>query len=153
MRHPEKVNKLILYAMAWKPPPGVKLPPPPTEQYRKTDEAAARSDFIPGQFENDVVDLYVKEALAEVPKAPNGVQVDMLTKLPILNPEEIHVPTLIIRPEKDFLGTEAQTLEFFQKLGTDYKSYAFLPDGGHAILLEKNYRKFQAVVLGFLNQP
>ena len=34
-----------------------------------------------------------------------------------------------------------------------YKSYAALPDGGHAILLEKNYKKFQGVVLGFLNQP
>ncbi len=28
-----------------------------------------------------------------------------------------------------------------------------LPDGGHTILLEKNYKKFQAVILGFLNQP
>ncbi|MBK9216856.1 MAG: alpha/beta fold hydrolase [Chloracidobacterium sp.] len=153
MRHPEKVEKLILFAMAWKPPPGMRLPAPPTEQYRKTDEAGARSDFIPGQFEPDVVDLYVKEALKEVPKAPNGVRVDMLTKLPLIDPAAIKVPTLIIRPEKDFLGTEAQTLEFFEKLGTNYKSYAFLPDGGHAILLEKNYRKFQNVVLGFLNQP
>lgn len=153
MRHPEKVNKLILFAMAWKPPPGVTLPSPPTEQYRTTNEAGARSDFIPGQFEPDVVDLYVKEALAEVPKAPNGVRVDMATKLPILDPAAIRVPTMIIRPEKDFLSSEAQTLEFFQKLGTNYKSYAFLPDGGHAILLEKNYRKFQDVVLGFLDQP
>ncbi len=153
MRHPEKVEKLILFAMAWKPPPGMKLPAPPTEQYRVNDEKAARSDFIPGQFEPDVVDLYVKEALKEVPKAPNGVRVDMLTKLPLIDPAAIKVPTLIIRPEKDFLSSEAQTLEFFQKLGTTYKSYAFLPDGGHAILLEKNYRKFQNVVLGFLNQP
>lgn len=153
MRHPEKVEKLILYAMGWKVPPGVKVPPPPTEQYRVTNEAAARSDFIAGQYEPDVVEKYVKEALAEVPKAPNGGRADMSTKLPILDPAAIRVPTLIIRPEKDFLSSEAQTLEFFQKLGTNYKSYAFLPDGGHAILLEKNYRKFQNVVLGFLDQP
>lgn len=152
MRHPEKVQKLILFAMAWKPPPGTQLPPPPKEQYRVTTEAGARSDFIPGQYEADVVDLYVKEALPEVPKAPNGVRVDFATKLPILDPAAIRVPTLIIRPEKDFLSSEAQTLEFFQKLGTNYKSYVFLPDGRHAILLEKNYRKFQDVVLGFLNQ-
>ncbi len=44
-------------------------------------------------------------------------------------------------------------MEFFGKLRTKYKSYVFLPDGGHAILLEKNYRKFQSVILGFLNQP
>ena len=70
-----------------------------------------------------------------------------------LDPAAIRVPTLIIRPEKDFLSTEAETLEFFQKLGTNNKSYAFLPDGGHAILLEKNYRKFQNAVLAFLDQP
>ena len=74
-------------------------------------------------------------------------------KAPILHPEKIKVPTLIIYPEKDFLASEAETLEFFGKLGTKYKSYAGLPDGGHAIMLEKNYRKFQTVVLGFLNQP
>ena len=70
-----------------------------------------------------------------------------MTKMPMLTPEQIKVPTLIIHPEKDFLATEAETLEFYGKLGTNYKSYVALPDGGHAILLEKNYKKFQGVVL------
>ncbi len=70
-----------------------------------------------------------------------------------MQPEQIKVPTLIIYPEKDFLATEVETLEFFGKLGTNYKSYIALPDGGHAIILEKNYKKFQSVVVGFLNQP
>lgn len=153
MNHPEKINKLILYAMAWKGRPEMKLIPVPKEQYRVNDEKAARSDFIEGQYEPDVVEKYVKEALNAVPKAPNGVRVDFITKLPMLHPELIKVPTLIIRPEKDFLATEAETLEFFGKLGTNYKSYSALPDGGHAIILEKNYKKFQNVVLGFLEQP
>lgn len=153
MDHPDKVNKLILYAMAWKGNPAGRNRPIPREQYRINDEAAARSDFIPGQFEADVVERYVKHALAADPRSPNGVRVDMPHKAPILHPEKIKVPTLIIYPEKDFLASEAETLEFFGKLGTKYKSYAGLPDGGHAIMLEKNYRKFQTVVLGFLNQP
>ena len=153
MAHPEKVNKLIPFAMAWKGNPGGRSRPIPKEQYRINDEAAARSDFIAGQFEADVVEKYVKEALAADPKSPNGVRVDMPNKAPMLVPERIKVPTLIIHPEKDFLASEAETLEFFGKLGTTYKSYAALPDGGHAIILEKNYRKFQSVVLGFLNQP
>jgi pimeloyl-ACP methyl ester carboxylesterase len=153
MTHPEKVDKLILFAMAWKGRPGGKARPIPKEQYRVNDEAAARSDFIPGQYEPDVVEKYVKEALAADSKSPNGALVDAITKFPILKPELIKVPTLIIRPEKDFLTTEAEAIEFFGKLGTPYKSYVALPDGGHAILLEKNYKKFQSVVLGFLNQP
>jgi pimeloyl-ACP methyl ester carboxylesterase len=153
MDHPEKVLKLILYAMAWKGNPAGRNRPIPKEQYRVNDQAAARSDFIPGQFETDVVEKYVEEALRADPRSPNGVRVDMPHKAPMLKPERITVPTLIIRPEKDFLATEAETIEFFGKLGTNYKSYAALPDGGHAIILEKNYRKFQSVVLGFLNQP
>lgn len=152
MQHPEKVDKLILYAMAWKPNPQAKLAPLPKEQYRTNDEAGARSDFIAGQYDEDVVALYVKEALAADPKSPNGVRVDFISKLPILDPARIKVPTLIIHPEKDFLASESETLEFFGKLGTNYKSYAALPDGGHAIILEKNHRKFQSVVLGFLDQ-
>lgn len=153
MEHPEKINKLILFAMAWKGNPAGRSRPIPKEQYRINDEAAARSDFIAGQYEADVVEKYVKEALSADPKSPNGVRVDMPHKAPILMPERIQVPTLIIHPEKDFLASESETLEFFAKLGTNYKSYAALPDGGHAILLEKNYKKFQNVVLGFLNQP
>lgn len=154
MDHPERVGKLILYATAWKEGrPGSKLMPLPKEQYRTNDEAAARSDFIPGQYEPDVVEKYVKEALASDPRSPNGCRVDAISKFPILQPELIKVPTLIIRPEKDFLAKEAETLEFFSKLGTPYKSYIALPEGGHAILLEKNHHKFQGAVLGFLNQP
>jgi pimeloyl-ACP methyl ester carboxylesterase len=153
MRHPEKVSKLILYAMGWKGLAAMKSAPLPKEQYRINNETAARSDFIAGQYEEDVVEKYVKEALLAAPKSPNGVMVDFISKLPILKPELIKVPTLIIYPEKDFLATKDETLEFFGKLGTNYKSYVFLPDGGHAIILEKNYKKFQSVILGFLNQP
>jgi esterase/lipase len=77
----------------------------------------------------------------------------VLTKYPILKPESITVPTLIIRPEKDFATTESEALEFFGKLGTNYKCYGALPSGGHAIMLEKNRHKFQSAVLSFLNQP
>lgn len=153
MNHPEKVSKIILYAMGWKGRPSSRSAPMPTEQYRVNNEVAARSDFIAGQYEPDVVEKYVKEALAADPKSPNGVIVDQITKFPILKPELLKVPTLIIHPEKDFLATEAETLEFFARLGTTYKAYVALPDGGHALLLEKNHQKFQAAVLGYLNQP
>jgi hypothetical protein len=69
MNHPEKVGKLILFAVASKGRRGGKSRPIPKEQYRINDEAAARSDFIPGQFEPDVVEKYVKEALAADPRS------------------------------------------------------------------------------------
>jgi pimeloyl-ACP methyl ester carboxylesterase len=153
MQQPEKVNRLILYAMVWKVRPELKSAPVPKEQYRVNNEAGARGDFIEGQYDREVVEKYVREALIADPKSPNGVIVDLITKFPILKPESIKAPTLIIRPEKDFATTESESLEFFGKLGTNYKSYAALPEGGHAIMLEKNHDKFQSAVLSFLNQP
>jgi len=153
MQHPEKVNRLILYGLVWKGDPHYKTLPVPSKQYRTNTPAAAASDFIEGQYEPDVVDKYVHEALAADPKSPSGVLVDLFRKLPILDPKQITVPTLIIRPEKDLAITESEALEFFTKLGTRNKSYVALPDGGHAIVLEKNHRMFQCAVMGFLRQP
>jgi len=153
IRHPEMVNKLVLYAMVWKGDPAWKTLPLPKEQYRVNTDADAREDFVPGQYEPDVVEKYVKEVLATDPKTPNGVRIDVRTKLPMLQPERITVQTLIIRAEKDPAIKEEEALEFLGKLGTNNKSYVALPDGGHAILLEKNHRLFQSAVLNFLNQP
>ena len=58
---------------------------------------------------------------------------------------------MIIRPEKDFASTEDEMLTFFKKLNTNYKSYVSIPDGGHAIMLEKGHNHFQNIVLHFLH--
>ena len=144
---------MVLYGLVWKGRLERGKHALPAEHYRSNSSAAARSDFMDGQYEPDVADKYVSEALATDPKSPNGVIVDVLSKLPILEPERITVPTLIIRPEKDFAISESDALAFFAKLGTKHKSYAAFPDSGHAIIFEKNHRMFQDAVLGFLAQP
>ena len=78
---------------------------------------------------------------------------DLFAKLPVIAPERITVPTLILRPEKDSVNTPEEMSEFFGKLSTADKSYISLPEGGHAILLEKGHRRFQQVVLAFFERP
>lgn len=102
MKHPEKVEKLILFAMPWGRKSLPSSPQLPKEQYRINDEKAARSDFIAGQYEEDVVALYVKEALAEAPKSPNGVRVDGMTKLTILTPRGDQSTDAHYPPRKGF---------------------------------------------------
>ena len=151
--HPDRIAKLILYGNVWKGRPFWKLIPTPQKPYRTNGDADARSDFIPGQFEQDVVDAYAREALKADPQSPNGALVDSSTKLPMVDPERIAVPTLIIRPEKDFVSSPEDMLEFFGKLKTADKSYVCLPEGGHAIHLEKGHHRFQQVVLAFFDRP
>ena len=100
-----------------------------------------------------MVDAYAREALKTDPQSPNGALRDTLTKLPMVAPERIAVPTLIIRPEKDFVSSPEEMLEFFGKLKTADKGYVCLPEGGHAILLEKGRRRFQQTVLAFFDRP
>ncbi len=149
----DRVARIVLYGNVWRGPPDWRTIPMPTTQYRMNGEDDARGDFIPGQFESDVVDAFVREALKTDPRSPNGVLADLSTKLPLIDPERISVPTLVIRPENDFSSTPKEMLEFFGKLRNADKSYICLPDGGHNIILEKGHGGFQQAVLAFFDRP
>src|SRR6185437_4097248 len=129
----------------------------PLTQYRVNSEAAARSDFVEGelaahpQYEEDVVAAYAKEALKTDPQSPNSFVEN--TKLPFLDPTRITVPTLIIFGEYDYFAKEEDLLPFFSQLNTRDKQITLLPHGGHALILEKDHRRFQHAVLSFLERP
>jgi pimeloyl-ACP methyl ester carboxylesterase len=164
MQHPERVAKLILYAPQWKGTAEfrervrkrIENGGKPLGQYRINTEAAARSDFVDGelalhpQFEEDVVALYAREALQTDPQSPNAF-IDQ--KVPILDPLQITVPTMIIFGEYDYYAKEEDLLPFFSQLRTRDKRFVLLPHGGHALILEKDHRRFQHEVLGFFDRP
>ncbi len=152
MNQPDRVSKLILYAPIWKSAMrGVDAPKPVTHGSRANTDANAREDFVPGQYEQDVVDLYAHEALAGNPRSPNGVLVDIRNKLPLLDPTRIRVPTLVIQAQHDPVSTLDDILPFYEKLATKDRAHVLLPAGGHAIMLERSHRRFQAVVMQFLD--
>src|SRR5262249_15388020 len=109
--HPQRVARLILYGTAWHGR-ARKDAPVPDSQYRTNTAEGARADFIEGQYEPDVVEAYVQAALAADPRSPNGTIVDWIAKMPLLDPEKITVPTLVLRPEKDFAATPEDLLAF-----------------------------------------
>ena len=165
MQHPERVGKLVLYAPQWKGAAEyrervrkrIENGGKPLGQYRINTEVAARSDFVEGelalhpQFEEDVVALYVREALQTDPQSPNAF-VDF-SNLPILDPLRITVPTMIIFGEYDYFAKEEDLLPFFSQLKTRDKRFVLLPHGGHALILEKEHRRFQQEVLSFFDRP
>jgi pimeloyl-ACP methyl ester carboxylesterase len=110
-----------------------------------------RSEFILGQFEEDVVQESVKVGLQMDPQRPN-VFVEW-AKLPILDPARITVPTMIIHGEKDFAAKEEDLLPFYSQLNTHDKRCVLLPDGGHMLILEKGHRRFEYEVLSFFDRP
>jgi pimeloyl-ACP methyl ester carboxylesterase len=165
MQHPERVGKLILYAPQWKGTDEyheqlrkrIDNGGKPLGQYRINTEAAARSDFSEGelahdpQFEEDVVALYAREALQTDPQSPNAFVEHV--NLPVLDPLQITVPTMIIFGEYDYYAKVEDLLPFFSQLKTRDKRFVLLPHGGHALMLEKDHRRFQQEVLSFLDRP
>jgi pimeloyl-ACP methyl ester carboxylesterase len=165
MENEDSVAKLILYAPHWKgtaeyrsrAQKRIENGGKPLTQYRVNTADDARSDFIAGdlaqhpQFEEDVVEEYAREALQTDPQSPNSF-IDN-AHLPILDPARITVPTMIIHGERDFAAQEEDLLPFYSQLATHDKRYVLLPDGGHAVMLEKDYRRFQHEVLSFFDRP
>jgi len=165
MEHPDKVAKLILYAGFWKGTADfaafnrkrIENGGQPLPQYRVSTKESLSSDFVTGdlakhpQFEEDVVQESVKQALQTDPKSPN-VFVEW-TKLPILDPVRITVPTMIIHGERDFAAKDEDLLPFYSQLKTHDKRYVLLPDGGHMLLQEKDHQRFQHEVLSFFDRP
>ena len=165
MRHPERVAKLVLYAPIWKGTAQyrerarqrIENAGQPLTQYRVNTQTAARSDFVEGQlaadpqYEEDVVAAYATEALQSDPKSPNTFV--EYKNLPILDPTEITVPTMIIFGEYDYFAKEEDLLPFFSRLQTREKQLVLLPHAGHATMLEKDHRRFQYAVLSFFDRP
>jgi pimeloyl-ACP methyl ester carboxylesterase len=150
--HPERVNRLVLFAPFWHGRPEWRTARVPTEATH-SNVPPDLSDFIPGQAEPDVVAAYGQAIVRTDPRSPNGVWVDLYTKLPLLEPERIRAPTLVIHGERDPIAQPQDLLPFFAALGTHDKQYVMLPDGGHAIMLEAGRARFQQTVLAFLERP
>jgi hypothetical protein len=60
---------------------------------------------------------------------------------------------MLIFGEYDYAAKEEDLLPFFSQLKTRDKQYVLLPHGGHALMLEKDHRRFQHEVLGFFDRP
>jgi pimeloyl-ACP methyl ester carboxylesterase len=159
MEHPERVARLILHAGFWKGSAEflamnrkrIENGGQPLPRNRPTTEADFRDGFVPGQFEQDVVDESVRIGMQNDRQRPNIFA--EYAKLPILDPKRIVVPTLIIFGEKDFAANDADLLPFFEQLNTHDKSYVQLPESGHVMILEKGHRRLQHEVLSFLDRP
>ncbi len=149
--HPDRVERLILFGFTWGE--GFPKRPAPSEKYRSATVEAAKSDFIEGCYEPDVVDTYVAECMRVDPSSPNGVLVDYSQHLPLVDPTRITMPLLMLYGEHEVDEGRSEDYEgFLSKVPHAKKSAKVLPGGGHAILLETPHRLWQNTVIEFFSQ-
>jgi pimeloyl-ACP methyl ester carboxylesterase len=162
-QNPDRVKRLALDAFVWtgEGSPTLeerrkKLPQFLASTRRPIDRAFVRSIFTrdhPGTAEDRVVDAFAEAILALDSSIPNGTYIDMCSKLPVVDPEKITCPTIIMRGQWDGIAGFDDLIAFFKRLPNPDKHFAVMPGISHASFQQKNYQVVYHILASFFAQP
>lgn len=150
MQHPAKVKRLVMYAPpVWSEPRGQA----PTAEFRTVTPDNSRGLFEAPASDDIVVESWVKAVDQWGPKAPNGVLVDLNSRMPITDPKKITVPTMIIIGDLDRLTpiNQANLPGYFASLPNTDKQLIIIPGAGHTLLVQKPRLRFYSEVAKWLS--
>jgi len=162
-RHPERVARLALDAFVWtgEGSPTLaerrkKLPEFRAKNRRPIDRAFVQSIFNrdhPGTADEATINAFADAILALDDSVPTGTYVDMCSRLPLVGPERLSAPTIIMRGEYDGIAGIDDLIEFFKRLPNPDKQFAVMAGISHASFQQKNYRTVYHVLHSFFAQP
>lgn len=162
-RFPERVARLALDAFVW-----TGKDSPTLEQRRKTVpelskhnrrpftrqviQAVFDRDY-PGAAEPSMIEAFAQASMALDDSVPTGTYLDMCTKLPMVDPKNIPVPTMVMRGEYDGIAHINDLYEFFERLPSKDKHFALMPGVAHASFQQTNYLLVYHTLHSFFSQP
>ena len=161
--HPERVGRLALDAFVWTgegAPTLVerrkKLPQFTANKRRPIDRAFVHSIF--SRDHPETADMATVNAFADAITAlddsmPNGTYIDMCSKLPLVDPKNIHVPTIVMRGEYDGIAGLEDLIKFYDALPNMDKQFSIMPGISHASFQQKNYLMAYHILHSFFTQP
>ena len=162
-RHPERVRRLALDAFVWTGAgsPTLEERKKKLEQFRcanrrPIDRAFVHSIFTrdhPGTADETTVEAFADAILALDDSVPTGTYVDMCSKLPVVNPARITMPTIIMRGQYDGIAGLDDLIEFFKLLPNPDKQFVVMPGIAHASFQQKNYKIAYHLLESFFSQP
>jgi len=162
-RHPERVARLALDAFVWtgEGSPTLedrrkKLPQFMASKRRPIDYAFVQSIFSrdhAGCAEEKVVNAFAEAITALDDSMPNGTYIDMCSRLPLVDPAKITVPTIVMRGEYDGIAGFEDLTRFFEKLPNADKQFTVMAGISHASFQQKNYMLAYYVLANFFAQP
>jgi pimeloyl-ACP methyl ester carboxylesterase len=77
----------------------------------------------------------------------------MTSKLPVVLPEKVLSPVLLVRGEYDGIATVADIEAFFNLLPNGDRQFIILPGTAHSVTLATNRQLFWHVARAFLTMP
>ena len=84
---------------------------------------------------------------------PNGTYIDMCSRLPLVDPEKITVPTLVLRGQFDGIAGIDDLLAFFKRLPHPDKQFTVMNGISHASFQQKNYLMVYQILHAYFTQP
>ena len=162
-RHPDRVARLALDAFVWtgEGSPTLAERRKKLADFQKVNRRPIDRKFVHSIFERDhpgtadaaTIEAFADAILALDDSMPTGTYVDMCSKLPLVDPGKLDVPTLIMRGEYDGIASFADLVEFFKRLPNADKQFAVMAGISHASFQQKNYRLVYHILQSFLSQP
>ena len=162
-RHPERVARLALDAFVWTGDGSPtlaerrkKLPEFQAKNRRPIDRAFVQSIFSrdhPGCADEATINAFAEAIVALDDSVPTGTYVDMCSKLPLVDPAKITVPTIVMRGQYDGIAGFDDLVEFFKRLPNPDKQFAVMAGISHASFQQKNYQTAYHILHAFFAQP
>ncbi|GAB3478896.1 alpha/beta hydrolase [Polaromonas eurypsychrophila] len=162
-RHPERIAKVALDAFVWTGEGSHTL----DQRKKKLPEFLAKNrrpidrPFVHSIFQRDhpdTVELAVVEAFADAiltldDSMPTGTYVDMCSRLPLLDPKKLTVPTIILRGEYDGIAGMDDLIDYFRLLPNMNKQFTVMRGISHASFQQKNYMMVYQILHSFFTMP
>ena len=162
-RHPERVAKIALDAFVWtgEGSPTLeqrkkKLPEFIARNRRPIDRVFVHSIFQrdhPGTADEATVNAFADAILTLDDSMPTGTYVDMCSRLPLLDPKKLTVPSIILRGEHDGIAALDDLLAYYKLLPNMNKQFSIMAGISHASFQQKNYMMVYHILHSFFSMP
>jgi len=163
-RHPELVQRLVLDAFVWTGEGSrtlaerrKRLPQYRAANRRPIDRAFVRTIFTRDghgeAYDPAVVEAFADAVLALDTSVPTGTYVDMTANLPVVDPEKLNVPTLIMRGQWDGIASMQDLMNFFARLPHPDKQFTVMRGIAHTSLRSQNWQMVFHLMDSYLSRP
>jgi len=130
-------------------------------QYLATNRRPIDRDFIrsiftrdhPGTSEQSIVEAFADAVLALDTTVPTGTYIDMTSHLPVVDPDKLTVPTIILRGQFDGIASFEDLASFFARLPNPDKQFVVMPGIAHSSMRSKNWAIVFHLLDAYFSQP
>lgn len=162
-REPARVASLILAAFVWtgEGAPTLIKRRERLAEWQSTNVRHLDQAFYDSMHTRDrpgLSDMAVPQAMCEYEKqfgwkVPTGTYLDMCANLPVVQPEDIRCPVMVLRGDHDGIAADEDLMAFFTKLPTKDKQFVMVSGISHSSHLGYNRARIYHLMDGFFRIP